>query len=100
MGIHWYTVSLSFLTVLNDTSRIGGKFTTGVIDNGGKFATCVVETGGKFAGGVVDTRSAPWLAKYLRALSQKFENAVAWGDGSWKIWSKKSCDTVTKCIGE
>ncbi len=50
---------VKFATGINDTSGIGGKFATGVVDTGNKFASVLVDTGGKFAAGVVDTGGAP-----------------------------------------
>ncbi len=36
-----------FATGINNTSGIGGKFATGVVDTGGKFSAGVVDTGGE-----------------------------------------------------
>jgi hypothetical protein len=38
----------NFATGINNTSKIGGKFATGVVDIGGNFVAGVVDAGGKF----------------------------------------------------
>ncbi len=82
-----------FATVINDTSGIGGKFATGVIDIGGKFVTGVVDTvvntSGKFVAGVVDTVGAPF--KYLRKFSKNFKmTLMLLSEAWWKIMKKIS----------
>jgi hypothetical protein len=43
---------------VNDTSSMGAKFTSGVVDTSGEFVPTVVDTSGKFVTSVVDTVGA------------------------------------------